>query len=187
MTMPKTKLEIRPYEPFREKFSAGGSYESGTPDGSRPGIFYFNAYDLPSRLITGNVTLYLHEGAPGHHFQIALAQENDKLPAFMRFGGNTAYVEGWALYSETIGYDMGLFDDPVSRYGTLQDEQLRAMRLVVDTGLHAKGWSREQVLHRFLGSRSGRKAAYARLLVEALPPGREPAPLSAVLAGLPAA
>lgn len=144
--VPKTPLEIKPYEPFREKFEAGGSYMSGAPDGSRPGTFYFNAYDLPSRLTTGNVTLYLHEGAPGHHFQISLAQENDALPAFMRFGGNTAYVEGWALYAETLGYEMGFFDDPWNRYGTLQDEQLRAMRLVVDTGLHAKGWTREQAI-----------------------------------------
>ena len=142
--VPKTPLEIKPYEEWREKFEAGGSYSSGAPDGSRPGTFYFNAYDLPSRLTTGNVTLYLHEGAPGHHFQISLAQENTDLPAFMRFGGNTAYVEGWALYSETLGYEMGFFDDPWARYGTLQDEQLRAMRLVVDTGLHAKGWTRDQ-------------------------------------------
>ena len=144
--VPKTPLEIKPYEEYREKFEAGGSYNSGAPDGLRPGTFYFNAYDLPSRLTTGNVTLYLHEGAPGHHFQISLAQENTDLPAFMRFGGNTAYVEGWALYSETLGYEMGFFDDPWNRYGTLQDEQLRAMRLVVDTGLHAKGWTREQAI-----------------------------------------
>ena len=144
--VPKTPLEIKPYEPFREKFEAGGSYMSGSPDGSRPGVFYFNAYDLPSRLTTGNVTLYLHEGAPGHHFQISLAQENEALPAFMRFGGNTAYVEGWALYAETLGYEMGFFDDPWNRYGTLQDEQLRAMRLVVDTGLHSKGWTRDQAI-----------------------------------------
>ncbi|MBD59178.1 MAG: DUF885 domain-containing protein [Citromicrobium sp.] len=144
--VPKTDLVIKPYDPSIEQFSAGGSYQSGTPDGSRPGTFFFNAYDLPSRLTTGNVTLYLHEGAPGHHFQISLAQENEALPAFMRFGGNTAYVEGWALYSETLGYEMGFFDDPWNRYGTLQDEQLRAMRLVVDTGLHSKGWTREQAI-----------------------------------------
>lgn len=150
--VPETPLEIRPYEPFREQFSAGGSYQSGAPDGSRPGIFYFNAYDLPSRLTTGNVTLYLHEGAPGHHFQISLAQENEALPAFMRFGGNTAYVEGWALYAETLGYEMGLYDDPWNRYGTLQDELLRAMRLVVDTGLHAKGWTREQAIDFMLAN-----------------------------------
>ena len=144
--VPKTPLEIKPYEPFREKFEAGGSYMSGSPDGTRPGVFYFNAYDLPSRLTTGNVTLYLHEGAPGHHFQISLAQENEALPAFMRFGGNTAYVEGWALYAETLGYPMGFYEDPWNRYGTLQDEQLRAMRLVVDTGIHAKGWTRDQAI-----------------------------------------
>ena len=144
--VPKTPLDIKPYDPSIEQFQAGGSYESGAPDGSRPGTFYFNAYDLPSRLTTGNVTLYLHEGAPGHHFQISLARENDKLPAFMRFGGNTAYVEGWALYAETLGEEMGFYQDPWNRYGTLQDEQLRAMRLVVDTGLHAKGWTREQAI-----------------------------------------
>ena len=144
--VPKTPLDIKPYDPSIEQFQAGGSYESGAPDGSRPGTFYFNAYDLPSRLTTGNVTLYLHEGAPGHHFQISLARENEKLPAFMRFGGNTAYVEGWALYAETLGREMGFYEDPWNRYGTLQDEQLRAMRLVVDTGLHAKGWTREQAI-----------------------------------------
>lgn len=146
-TVPKSKLEIRPYEEFREKFEAGGSYQQGTPDGTtRPGIFYFNAYDLPSRTTPGMVTLYLHEGAPGHHFQISLAQENADLPPFMRFGGNTAYVEGWALYAETLGYEMGFFKDPYNRMGTLSDEMLRAMRLVVDTGLHTKGWSREKAI-----------------------------------------
>jgi uncharacterized protein (DUF885 family) len=143
-TLPKAKLEIRPYEPFREKFEAGGSYQQGTPDGSRPGIFYFNAYDLPSRTTPGMTTLYLHEGSPGHHFQISLAQENLALPPFMRFGGNTAYVEGWALYAETLGYDMGFYQDPIQRFGTLSDEMLRAMRLVVDTGIHSKGWTREK-------------------------------------------
>ena len=144
--LPKSELEIKPYDPAIEQFSAGGSYQPGTPDGSRPGTFFFNAYDLPSRLTTGNVTLYLHEGSPGHHFQISLAQENDSLPSFMRFSFLPAFGEGWALYSETLGYEMGFFDDPWNRYGTLQDEQLRAMRLVVDTGIHAKGWSREKAI-----------------------------------------
>jgi uncharacterized protein (DUF885 family) len=152
--LPKSALKIEPYDPSIEQFQAGGSYQSGSPDGDRPGVFYFNAYDLPSRLTTGNVTLYLHEGAPGHHFQISLAQENEDLPAFMRFGGTTAYVEGWALYAETLGYEMGFYDDPWNRYGTLQDEQLRAMRLVVDTGIHAKGWSREQAID-FMMQNSG--------------------------------
>ena len=153
-TIPKAKLEIRPYEPFREKFQAGGSYEQGTPDGSRPGIFYFNAYDLPSRTTPGMTTLYLHEGSPGHHFQISLAQENADLPAFMRFGGNTAFVEGWALYAETLGYDMGYYKDPIQRMGTLDDEMLRAMRLVVDTGIHSKGWTREQAIDYMLANSS---------------------------------
>lgn len=161
---PRTGLEIRPYEPFRERFEAGGSYMSGTPDGSRPGIFYFNAYDLPSRTTPGITTLYLHEGAPGHHFQISLAQENEALPNFMRFGGNTAYVEGWALYAETLGYPMGLFADPYQRQGTLDDEMLRAMRLVVDTGIHAKGWSREQAIDYMLAnSGMGRTDATAEV------------------------
>ncbi|MEY3622608.1 MAG: hypothetical protein RLZZ407_167 [Pseudomonadota bacterium] len=150
--LPKAPLEIKPYEEFREKYEAGGSYQPGTPDGSRPGTFYFNAYDLPSRTTPGMTTLYLHEGAPGHHFQISIAQENEKLPAFMRFGGNTAYVEGWALYSETLGYDMGLFKDPYQRFGTLSDEMLRAMRLVVDTGIHSKGWTREQAIDYMLAN-----------------------------------
>ena len=162
--LPKTPLQIRPYEEFREKFEAGGSYQSGTPDGSRPGTFYFNAYDLPSRTTPGEVTLYLHEGAPGHHFQISLAQENAALPAFMRFGGNTAYAEGWGLYAETLGYEMGFFKDPYSRFGTLDDEMLRAMRLVVDTGIHSKGWTRDQSIEYMLAnSGMGRTDATAEV------------------------
>lgn len=153
-TLPKAKLEIRPYPEFREKYEAGGSYEQGTADGSRPGVFYFNAYDLPSRSLPGVTTLYLHEGAPGHHFQISLAQENEALPAFMRFGGNTAYVEGWALYAETLGYDMGFYNDPYQRMGHLDDEMLRAMRLVVDSGIHAKGWTRDQSIQYMLDNSS---------------------------------
>jgi uncharacterized protein (DUF885 family) len=152
-TVPKSKLEIRPYEEFREKFEAGGGYQQGTSDGkTRPGIFYFNAYDLPSRTTPGMTTLYLHEGSPGHHFQISLAQENEALPPFMRFGGNTAYVEGWALYAETLGYQMGFFKDPYQRMGTLSDEMLRAMRLVIDTGLHTKGWSREKAINYMMAN-----------------------------------
>ena len=150
-TLPKAKLAIRPYDPTIEKFQAGGSYEQGTPDGSRPGTFYFNAYDLPQRQTWQETTLFLHEGEPGHHFQISLAQENEALPPFMRFGGNTAYVEGWALYAETLGYDMGFYKDPYARFGTLNDEMLRAMRLVVDTGIHSMGWTREQAIAYMLG------------------------------------
>ena len=151
-TVPKAKLEIRAYPAYSEKYEAGGSYESGAPDGSRPGVFFYNAYDLPSRFLTGITTLFLHEGAPGHHFQISLAQEDTSLPDFQRFGGNNAYVEGWALYAETLGYDMGFYADPMQHWGTLDDEMLRAMRLVVDTGIHAKGWSREQGIAYMLGN-----------------------------------
>jgi uncharacterized protein (DUF885 family) len=164
--VPKTALVIRPYPPYREKFEAGGSYDSGTPDGLRPGTFYFNAYDLPSRSTWEETTLFLHEGEPGHHFQISLAQENTTLPSFMRFGGNTAYVEGWALYSETLGYDMGFYKaDPYARFGTLNDEMLRAMRLVVDTGLHTKGWTRDQAIEYML-SHSGMSKTDATAEVE---------------------
>ena len=149
-TLPESPLEIRPVEPFREATAAGGSYQQGSPDGSRPGIFYFNAYNLDERLTPGITTLFLHEGKPGHHFQISLAQENEELPAFMRFGGNTAFVEGWALYAETLGFEMGMYDDPYQRFGTLNDEMLRAMRLVVDTGIHSKGWGRDQAIQYML-------------------------------------
>ena len=163
--VPKTPLVIRPYPAFREKFEAGGSYDNGTPDGSRPGTFYFNAYDLPSRFTWEETTLFLHEGEPGHHFQISLAQENKNLPNFMRFGGNTAYVEGWALYSETLGYDMGFYKDPYQRFGTLNDEMLRAMRLVVDSGIHSKGWTRDQAITYML-SHSGESKTDATAEVE---------------------
>ena len=151
-TLPKAPLEIRAVEEFREKNEAGGSYQSGTPDGSRPGIFYFNGYDLPSRTTPGMETLYLHEGAPGHHFQIMLAQENTALPAFMRFGGNTAYSEGWGLYAETLYDELGMETDPYQRFGGLDDEMLRAMRLVVDTGIHAKKWTRDQSIAYMLAN-----------------------------------
>ncbi|RYD93089.1 MAG: DUF885 domain-containing protein, partial [Sphingomonadales bacterium] len=148
--IPKSPLEIKAVEPYREKTEAGGSYQQGTPDGSRPGTFYYNTYDLKSRTTPGMETLYLHEAVPGHHFQISLAQENAALPAFMRFGGNTAFVEGWALYAETLWPELGMESDPYQRFGGLSDEMLRAMRLVVDTGLHAKGWSRDQALDYML-------------------------------------
>ena len=163
--VPQTKLLIEPYPAFREQFEAGGSYNQGSPDGSRPGVFNYNTYDLPSRFLTGVVTLYLHEGAPGHHFQISLAQEDSSLPDFQRFGGNNAYVEGWALYAETLGYEMGFYRDPMQHWGTLDDEMLRAMRLVVDTGLHAKGWTREQGID-FMLANSGMGQSDATAEVE---------------------
>ena len=162
--VPRTPLIIQPYPAYREKYEPGGSYNQGSADGTRPGTFFYNNYDLPSRFLTGLATLYLHEGVPGHHFQVSLAQENESLPPFQRFEGNTAFVEGWALYAETLGYDMGLYDDPMQHWGTLDDEMLRAMRLVVDTGLHTKGWSRETAIDYMLAnSGMGRTDATAEV------------------------
>jgi uncharacterized protein (DUF885 family) len=144
--VPRSPLSIRPVPTFKERTAAGGSYQNGTPDGSRPGIFYYNAYDLPVRSTWGFETLFLHEAIPGHHYQIMLAIENAALPAFQRFGGNTAYAEGWALYAESLGPKLGQFTDPYQLYGHYNDEMLRAMRLVVDTGIHALGWGRDQAI-----------------------------------------
>ncbi len=162
--VPKSPLEIRAVPDFRAKTDAAGSYQQGTPDGTRPGIFYYNTYDLPTRYLWGMETLYLHEAVPGHHYQISLAQENVALPAFIRFGGNTAYVEGWALYAETLWKELGVESDPYQRMGGLNDEMLRAMRLVVDTGIHAKGWSRDQAIAYMLAnSPMGRTDATAEV------------------------
>ncbi|HEX8126778.1 MAG TPA: DUF885 domain-containing protein [Allosphingosinicella sp.] len=161
-TIPKTPLEIRPVPALTEKGAARGSYQGGTVDGSRPGVFYFNAYDLPSRTTPAMETLYLHEGAPGHHFQISLAQENEALPSFMRFGGNTAYVEGWGLYAETLGRELGVYTDPYQYFGYLDSQLFRAIRLVVDTGIHSKGWTRDRTIQYILDNSSrGRSNATA--------------------------
>ena len=161
-TLPKTPLEIRPVPALTEKGAARGSYNGGSADGSRPGIFYFNAYDLPSRTTPGMETLYLHEGAPGHHFQISLAQENESLPSFQRFGGNTAFVEGWGLYAETLGRELGVYTDPYQYFGYLDSQLFRAIRLVVDTGIHSKGWTRDETIQYILDNSSrGRSNATA--------------------------
>lgn len=149
-TIPRTPLEIRPVPAYQEKTAAGGSYNPGTADGTRPGVFYYNTYDLPSRLTWEMETLFLHEGEPGHHFQISLAQENARLPNFMRYGGNTAFQEGWALYAESLWRQLGMESDPWQRIGGLNDEMLRAMRLVVDSGIHAYGWSRQKAIRYML-------------------------------------
>lgn len=152
---PKADYEVREVEAFRAESAAGASYQSPSSDGSRPGVFYVNTFNLKAQPIFGMETLSLHEASPGHHFQIAIAQEDQDLPKFRRFGSHyTAYVEGWALYAESIGKELGLFTDPYQWYGRLSDEQLRAMRLVVDTGLHAKGWTREQAIQYMLDNSS---------------------------------
>ncbi|MBD8527101.1 DUF885 domain-containing protein [Pseudoxanthomonas sp. CAU 1598] len=148
--IPKSPFEIRPVEAFRAKSAAGGQYFPPSADGSRPGIFYVNTYDLPSRKVWDMESLYLHEAIPGHHFQIALQQELTDLPAFRRFGGETAFAEGWGLYAESLGKDLGVYTDPYQYFGRLQAELWRSIRLVVDTGLHSKNWSREQVIQYML-------------------------------------
>ncbi|HVI57561.1 MAG TPA: DUF885 family protein [Luteimonas sp.] len=148
--LPKAGFEIRPVEPFRAKSAAGGEYMSPSEDGSRPGIFYVNTYDLPARKTWDAEDLFLHEAIPGHHFQLALQQELKDIPAFRRFGGNTAYVEGWGLYAESLGKDLGVYETPYDYFGYLQNEIWRAIRLVTDTGLHSKGWTREQVIKYML-------------------------------------
>jgi uncharacterized protein (DUF885 family) len=147
---PRADYEIRAVEPFRAQSAAGAFYERAAADGSRPGVFYVNTFDLKGQPRYGMETLSLHEAAPGHHFQLSIQQELTDLPRFRRFDFYTAYTEGWALYCESIGKELGLFTDPYQYYGRLNDEMLRAMRLVVDTGLHAKGWSREQAIRYML-------------------------------------
>lgn len=147
---PKAPFEIRPVEAFRAKSAAGGEYQSPSEDGSRPGIFYVNTYDLPTRKTWDAEDLYLHEAIPGHHFQLALQQELSGVPAFRRFGGETAFIEGWGLYSESLGKSLGVYETPYDYFGYLQNELWRAIRLVTDTGLHSKGWTREQVIKYML-------------------------------------
>ena len=147
--LPKAKLEVVAIGAYREKSAAGADYDPGAADGSRPGRINVNTYDATNRkTITMESTAY-HEGVPGHHMQISIAQELADLPQFRRQGGYTAYVEGWALYSEKLGKEVGFYQNPFNDYGRLQDEMLRAIRLVVDTGLHAKKWTRQQVVDYF--------------------------------------
>src|SRR5688572_20214274 len=151
---PKADYEVRPVEPFRAQSAAGASYQAPSADGTRPGIFYINTFNLKAQPRFGVETLSLHEAAPGHHFQIAIQQELTELPRFRRFNNYVSYAEGWALYAESIGKELGVFTDPYQWYGRLSDEMLRAMRLVVDTGLHSKGWTREQAIQYMLDNSS---------------------------------
>ncbi|HEX6160110.1 MAG TPA: DUF885 domain-containing protein [Thermoanaerobaculia bacterium] len=147
--LPKAKLIIVPTEAFREKEAAGADYNTGSPDGARPGRVNVNTYDATNRkTLTFESTAY-HEGVPGHHMQLSIQQELGDLPKYRQQGGYGAFVEGWALYSERLGKEVGFYEDPYSDYGRLNDEMLRAIRLVVDTGLHSKKWNREQVVKFF--------------------------------------
>jgi uncharacterized protein (DUF885 family) len=142
----KAPYVIKAVEPFRAQSMAAAQYFPGTPDGSRPGIFYVNTYDLSSRPNYVMEALSLHEASPGHHFQISISQEVEEMPAFRRFGGYTAYSEGWGLYAESLGHELGLYTDPLQYFGALYFDIWRANRLVVDTGMHAFGWTREDAI-----------------------------------------
>lgn len=147
--LPQGKMKIEQVERFQEKEAAGASYNLGTPDGKRPGRVMVNTSDFAKRSTIAIETTAFHEGVPGHHMQIAIGQELGELPQFRKYAFHTAYVEGWALYSEQLGSELGFFKDPYSYYGHLQSEMLRAIRLVVDTGLHSKKWTRQQVVDFF--------------------------------------
>lgn len=142
---PKTPFEIRQTEAFRAA-SASAEYNPGSPDGKRPGIFYVPILDAKKFSYVGMESLFLHEAIPGHHFQISLQQEDTLLPKYRRFNGNSAYQEGYALYCESLGKQLGLYTNPYQYFGRLSDEMLRAVRLVVDAGMHSKGWTREQAI-----------------------------------------
>jgi uncharacterized protein (DUF885 family) len=149
---PKAPYEIRAVPAFLEKTAAAAAYQPPTPDGARPGVFWVNTSNPTDRLNLQVVTTSLHEAAPGHHFQLALMLELPPLPAFRRFYMGTAYVEGWGLYAESLGVEAGLFDDPWQRIGHLSLDMMRACRLVLDTGIHAFGWSRERAIAYMLAN-----------------------------------
>ena len=142
---PKTAFEVRRTEAFREK-SASAEYNPGSLDGTRPGIFYVPVPDATAYNVYSDQSLFLHEAIPGHHYQISLTQENEDLPQFRKTLWYSGYGEGWALYAESLGEELGLYDDPYQYFGMLSAEMHRAIRLVVDTGLHSKGWTREQAI-----------------------------------------
>jgi uncharacterized protein (DUF885 family) len=143
---PRADFEVRPIEAFRERSGAGAQYRPPDPEGTRPGVFFVNTYDLSARPSWAVESLYLHEAVPGHHFQNALRIETDGLPDYRRFASYVAYGEGWALYAESLGPEIGVYTDPYQYFGALAGELWRAIRRVVDTGLHHYGWTRQQVL-----------------------------------------
>lgn len=155
---PKTAFEVRRTEAFREK-SASAEYSPGSLDGTRPGIFYVPIPDVTKYNIFSDEDLFLHEAIPGHHFQIALQQENTALPDFRKTLWYSSYGEGWALYCESLGKELGLYDDPYQYFGMLSAEMHRAIRLVVDTGLHTKGWTREDAIAYSLANEAEPEAA----------------------------
>jgi uncharacterized protein (DUF885 family) len=134
---------------YAAKTSAPAYYEEGTPDGSRPGRLFVDTYDAADRNLYSVESIAYHEGIPGHHLQISIAQEMKDVPEFRKYEQYTSYVEGWAFYSEHLGKDIGLYQDPYSDYGRLENETWRAIRLVIDTGVHSEGWTRDQMVQYF--------------------------------------
>jgi uncharacterized protein (DUF885 family) len=147
--LPKNKLAVVPMEAYRAPNAVPADYSPGAGDGSRPGRINVNEYDPAHRLLLNVEAIAYHEGIPGHHLQFSIAQELPDLPPFRRFGGYNAYSEGWAFYSERLGKDVGFYQDPYSEYGRLENEMWRSIRLVVDTGVHYKHWTREQMVDFF--------------------------------------
>jgi uncharacterized protein (DUF885 family) len=147
--LPRAPLEVRAVEQWRQETAAVAFYNSPSADGSRPGIYYVNLADMNQVLRPQTEAISYHEGAPGHHFQIALAQELPNVPKFRRFGGYGAYSEGWGLYAEQLGKEMGFYQDPYSEFGMYSTALWRAIRLVVDTGIHSQRWSRERAIQYF--------------------------------------
>ncbi|WP_237068344.1 DUF885 domain-containing protein [Microbulbifer guangxiensis] len=152
-TLPRLSYGVKPMPAYRAKAETSARYLSGSLENGRAGLFWVNTYDLPSRPKWGMESLTIHEAVPGHHLQIAIANELPLHP-LRRWGQYTAFTEGWALYAESLGYDLGLYTDPYSEFGALTDEMMRAVRLVVDTGMHQLGWSREQAREYFLANTS---------------------------------
>ncbi len=150
--LPKAPLEVRRVETWREETAPIAFYNQPTPDGSRPGIYYVNLRDMTTRQKHEMETVAYHEGAPGHHFQIAIQQELTGVPTFQKFAFFGAYIEDWGLYAERLAKEQGRFTDPMQDFGRLQNEMLRAARLVVDTGAHAKHWSRERMIDYMLAN-----------------------------------
>ena len=148
-TLPKAPFEVTTVPDYLAKSSAPAYYEPGSPDGSRPGRLFIDTYDATHRNLYSVESIAYHEGIPGHHLQISIAQEMTGIPEFCKFEHYTAYTEGWAFYSEHLGKDVGLYQDPYSDYGRLENEVWRAIRLVVDTGVHSQGWTREQMVQYF--------------------------------------
>ena len=147
--LPQNKLEVIPMDPFRSRNAVPADYMPGAQDGSRPGHINVNEWDPEHRLTLNIEAIAYHEGVPGHHLQISIGQELKDLPAFRKNGDYTAFIEGWALYSERLGKEIGFYEDPYSDYGRLENEMWRAIRLVIDTGVHEKHWSREQMVDFF--------------------------------------